>query len=56
MALASRRTALALAAAAALALAGAPAWAQTYPDKGLRIMVGASPGGGTDILARMLAD
>jgi tripartite-type tricarboxylate transporter receptor subunit TctC len=30
--------------------------AQSYPDKPLRIMVGASPGGGTDILARMLAD
>lgn len=27
-----------------------------YPDKALRIMVGASPGGGTDILARLLAD
>jgi tripartite-type tricarboxylate transporter receptor subunit TctC len=42
---------------AALALAaGAPALAQTWPDKPLRIMVGASPGGGTDILARMLAE
>jgi tripartite-type tricarboxylate transporter receptor subunit TctC len=46
-----------------LGLAGcalaAPTWMsaqQTYPDKPLRIMVGASPGGGTDILARMLAD
>lgn len=30
--------------------------AQNYPEKPLRIMVGASPGGGTDILARMLAE
>ncbi len=30
--------------------------AQIYPDKAVRIMVGASPGGGTDILARMLAE
>lgn len=33
-----------------------PAGAQTWPDKPVRIMVGASPGGGTDILARMLGD
>jgi tripartite-type tricarboxylate transporter receptor subunit TctC len=45
-----------------LVSAGLPgvALAQTtatpWPDKPLRIMVGASPGGGTDILARMLAD
>jgi tripartite-type tricarboxylate transporter receptor subunit TctC len=32
------------------------ALAQAGSDKPLRIMVGASPGGGTDILARMLAD
>jgi tripartite-type tricarboxylate transporter receptor subunit TctC len=43
--------ALALAAAGPAALAQAP-----YPDKTLRIMVGASAGGGTDILARMLAE
>jgi tripartite-type tricarboxylate transporter receptor subunit TctC len=48
--------------AAALAGTVARSWppcppgAQAYPDKPLRIMVGASPGGGTDILARMLAD
>ncbi len=32
------------------------ATAQAWPTKPLKIMVGASPGGGTDILARMLAD
>lgn len=48
-----------LARAAGLALlAAATAGAQpaAYPDKPLRILVGASPGGGTDILARVLAD
>ena len=38
------------------ALATAPALAQTYPTKPVRIMVGASAGGGTDIIARMLAE
>ncbi|HWI83539.1 tripartite tricarboxylate transporter substrate binding protein [Ramlibacter sp.] len=50
-----RRALLAGAAGAALGLAF-PALAQGWPDKSLRIMVGASPGGGTDILARLLAD
>jgi tripartite-type tricarboxylate transporter receptor subunit TctC len=50
-----RRLALSLA-ALGLAFASAPAFAQAWPDKPLRIMVGASPGGGTDILARMLAE
>ena len=51
-----RRAAFALAALALALAAGAPAQAQGWPDKPLRIMVGASPGGGTDILARMLAE
>ncbi len=45
--------------AASLLLAAAPAMAQApagQGDKAIRIMVGASPGGGTDILARMLAE
>jgi tripartite-type tricarboxylate transporter receptor subunit TctC len=42
---------------AAFALAGtSSAQAQAWPDKPMRILVGASPGGGTDILARMLAE
>jgi tripartite-type tricarboxylate transporter receptor subunit TctC len=51
-----RRVACSLAALTLSLAAGAPAFAQAWPDKSLRIMVGASPGGGTDILARMLAD
>ncbi len=39
--------------AAALAVA-LPATAQTFPSKPVKLMVGASPGGGTDIVARML--
>jgi tripartite-type tricarboxylate transporter receptor subunit TctC len=40
----------------ALAVAGGVAAAQTWPSKTVRVMVGASPGGGTDIIARMLAE
>lgn len=32
------------------------AWAQAFPSKPIRIMVGANAGGGTDIVARMLAE
>ena len=58
----ARRSVLArasvLVASAALAawIAPALAQAQAWPDKPLRIMVGASAGGGTDILARLLAE
>ena len=41
-------------AATTLAIA-LPVAAQSYPAKPVRLMVGASPGGGTDIVARMLA-
>jgi tripartite-type tricarboxylate transporter receptor subunit TctC len=41
----------------ALVLAAAlPAGAQTFPDKTITIIVGASPGGSTDVSARLLAD
>ena len=56
---ASIRNLLSIAAAACLAatigLAGDAA-AQGYPAKPVRILVGASPGGGTDVIARMLAE
>jgi tripartite-type tricarboxylate transporter receptor subunit TctC len=47
-----------IAAAAMLAFAAAPgtAAAQAWPSKPVRIMVGASAGGGTDVIARMLAE
>ncbi|HWL28649.1 MAG TPA: tripartite tricarboxylate transporter substrate binding protein, partial [Burkholderiaceae bacterium] len=44
--------------AVAMACLGQPlaSAAQDFPNKPMRILVGASPGGGTDILARVLAD
>lgn len=51
-----RRLALCLAALGLTVAAGSASAQAAWPDKPLRIMVGASPGGGTDILARMLAE
>jgi tripartite-type tricarboxylate transporter receptor subunit TctC len=42
--------------ALAVAVSAAAAGAQNYPIKPVRIEVGANAGGGTDIIARMLAD
>ena len=50
-----RRTVLA-ALAGALPLAGLPALASTWPQRPVRLMVGAPPGGPSDFLARLYAD
>ncbi len=52
----SRRSTLSCLGASALAWAAGSAWAQAYPSKAVRIMVGATAGGGTDILARLVAE
>ena len=50
------RSGIRIAAACALAAFAAAAAAQSFPTKPVRIMVGANAGGGTDIIARMLAE
>lgn len=53
----NRRTALKLAGSAAAAAAlGRPAFAQSIPKGTIRILVGYPAGGGTDVMARLIAD
>jgi tripartite-type tricarboxylate transporter receptor subunit TctC len=47
---------LPFAGAVALGLTPVSGFAQDWPTKAVRVMVGASPGGGTDIIARALAE
>ena len=52
----NRKAFIATTVATLLAFGAGASLAQDYPAKPVRIVVGASAGGGTDILARMLAD
>jgi tripartite-type tricarboxylate transporter receptor subunit TctC len=50
-----RRRFLHLAGAAAALAVARPAWAQTYPSQQIRFVVGFPPGGGADIVSRIMA-
>lgn len=52
----TRRQIPALLAAAALGLSAPALLAQTFPEKPMRIIVGAPPGGTADMMARVIAD
>ncbi|MBZ1350491.1 tripartite tricarboxylate transporter substrate binding protein [Alcaligenaceae bacterium LF4-65] len=52
---ATRMASLALFTSLSLSVAG-PSLAQTFPDKPLKIVVGFPPGGGSDLMARMVAE
>ena len=43
-------------AALALALAAAPALAQTYPSKPIRILIAQAPGSATDVISRVVGN
>lgn len=52
----TRRTIQGTAAAIALACLSLPTWAQTFPEKPIRFIVGGPAGGGLDVTARILAE